>query len=337
MGWFWGDSDDKKPQSDPAADPLRDLDPGLRDFLKKESPIRYTPTTPPAAQSPEQAPQPPQSTPASPPQPGAGEAAVPAPSLFKDGRYAHLWTTYEPQSAVEAASKSDAEKIADVLEGYKYRKAEIGRAALENCALEQWEVNECFTNGSVASRLTLCRTENRSLERCVEMQQKFLKALGYLSTFDRLPEVDERIQMHADTLFHRMLDQEKAAQEAEKEGREAPKFAPLLRQAPSAPAAASSTQPASASANDAPAALDPISRLPSAIQEQIKLKLDGLSGIERELQETALVAEVSAGQEVKANLKDIYKDQEGERQKRREEGRETMMDRFSTTFGGSAK
>jgi hypothetical protein len=332
MGWFWGSSsnDDKKPaSSSSSSDPLRDLDPGLRDFLKKESPIKYTtdsaqPPATPSAQPSEATPPP--------------EAPAPAaPTLFADGRYAHLWKTYTPQSDVEAASKSDAEKIADVLEGYKYRKAEIGRAALENCALEQWEVNECFTNGGVRSRLTMCRTESRSLERCVEMQQKFLKALGYLSTFEREKEVEERIQMHADTLYHRMLEQERAVEEAKKEGRMEPKFTPLLAGSVAVPAPKHAPSTAIPAAAEQAATEAEGSKLAPAIQSQIKEKLEGLSGIERELQEKALMAEVAAGQEVKANLKDIYKDAEEERRKRREEGRETIVDRFSTIFGGAQK
>lgn len=328
MGWFWGATADDKKSS---ADPLRDLDPSLQAFLKKESPVQYSSPAPPPTQPQAQQPaQPTENTSSETP----AEPDAP-PTLFKDNRYAHLWKTYTPQSTVEAASKSDAEKISDVLEGYKYRKAEIGRAALENCALEQWEVNECFSNGGVKARLTMCRTENKSLERCVEMQQKFLKALGYLSTFDRGKDVDEKIQMHADTLYHRMLAQEKAVQEAEKEGKELPKFAPLLEKGGSS-VTATAAAAAAAAKEEAPEIpkTSPLANLPLDIQAQIKEKLEGLSGIERELQEKALAAEVSAGQEVKANLKDIYKDSNAERQKRVEEGNETIVDRVSSIFGG---
>lgn len=329
MGWFWGaTADDKKSSSDP----LRDLDPSLQAFLKKESPVQYSPSAPPPTEP--QAQQPTQPTENTSSEPTADPAAPP--TLFKDNRYAHLWKTYTPQSTIEAASKSDAEKIADVLEGYKYRKAEIGRAALENCALEQWEVNECFSNGGVKARLTMCRTENKSLERCVEMQQKFLKALGYLSTFDRGKDVDEKIQMHADTLYHRMLAQEKAVAEAEKEGKEMPKFAPLLENGESSVTAPATAAAATAAKEEVPEIpkTSPLAKLPLDIQAQIKEKLEGLTGIERELQEKALAAEVSAGQEVKANLKHIYKDSNAERQKRVEEGNETIVDRVSSILGG---
>lgn len=176
MGWFWGSSSD----DDKGNDPLRNLDPSLRDYLKKESPVKYDTSNPPAtAPTQEQAqPSPPSSkTPhqdrllSQPPtaSPTASPKAPPQ-SLYQDGRYAHLWATYESQTSVESSQKSDQEKIDDVLEGYKYRKAEIGRAALENCALEQWEVNDCFRNGGWQSRLTMCKAENRELSRCYTMQ-----------------------------------------------------------------------------------------------------------------------------------------------------------------------
>jgi hypothetical protein len=171
MGWFWGSSssgDNTKSQ-----DPLRGLDPSLRDFLAKESPVKYGSSDPPPAPEPIPAPtSSPSRKPAAPEQSSEEDTQpkIPPQSLFRDGRYAHLWKGYQPQEEIEAAGKSDQEKIDDVLEGYKYRKAEIGRAALENCALEQWQVNECFRNGGWASRLTMCRTENRELERCYLMQ-----------------------------------------------------------------------------------------------------------------------------------------------------------------------
>lgn len=173
MGWFWGspDNDDGKKSQDP----LRDLDPSLRDFLAKESPVKYSSSNPPAKQQPTTAPIPTR-TPATKPSSSSESSAdaetskAPPQSLYQDGRYAHLWKTYQSQSDVESAGKSDQEKIDDVLQGYKQRKAEIGRAALENCALEQWQVNDCFRNGTWTSRVTLCRTENRELERCYMMQ-----------------------------------------------------------------------------------------------------------------------------------------------------------------------
>jgi hypothetical protein len=171
MGWFWGSSGDD--DAGKSNDPLRDLDPSLREFLKRESPIKYHDTNPPA--KPTLRPAQPKSSElasenSSIPSAAEEEPKVPRESLFKDGRYAHLWKTYESQESVENANKSDQEKITDVLEGYKYRKAEIGRAALENCADEQWAVNNCFRTGSWGSLMTMCKAENRKLERCYMVQ-----------------------------------------------------------------------------------------------------------------------------------------------------------------------
>ena len=95
---------------------------------------------------------------------------MPPESLYPDGRYAHVWRTYRPLSAIENESKSDQEKLTDVLEGYKARKAQIGRAAVENCVFEQIKLDECYTNGGVAARMTMCRKEARGFERCYLMQ-----------------------------------------------------------------------------------------------------------------------------------------------------------------------
>lgn len=161
MGWFWGKSDPPKPSNN---DPLRELDPSLRDFLSKESPVKYTPAAPPPAPPPE--------TTTTTPTPDTKPATpvVPPESLYPDGRYAHLWSTYKPLSVIEAESKSDQEKLLDVFEGYKERKAQIGRAAVENCVEEQLAVNECYETGAWMDRMTMCRGENRAFERCYIMQ-----------------------------------------------------------------------------------------------------------------------------------------------------------------------
>ncbi|PVH84715.1 hypothetical protein DL98DRAFT_410542 [Cadophora sp. DSE1049] len=346
MGWFWGSS--SSDGDDKSNDPLRNLDPSLRDFLKKESPVKYDASNPPAPSQPHSpvtsSPQPTERLPSKPPTTSpspessnaSSEPKVPPQSLYKDGRYAHLWKTYQSQHDIESSNKSDQEKIDDVLEGYKYRKAEIGRAALENCALEQWEVNDCFRNGGWASRLTMCRKENRELERCYTMQGKFLKALGYLSTFDRPPEVDEQIQMHADTLYHRMLDQEAAIEAAKASGKPIPEFPPLLSSpfpsSSKSPSKTSSTPPGAAHANLDENKLKP-SDLPPKVQAAFKKRLDGLNDEEREVEERAIKAEIQAGEQVAQSLGSIYERQAEEKRVRKEQGKETIGDRISSIFG----
>jgi len=167
MGWFWEASDDSGNGKKP--DALKGLDPSLQDFLKKESPVKYGSSNPPAApeeraKAPETA-----SAPATESDPNA-PPEIPQQSLYKDGRYAHLWKTYKPQAEVEAEGKSDQERMMDVLEGYKYRRQEIGRIALENCAFEQLEVSDCFRKGGWSAKTSMCRNENRKFERCYMMQ-----------------------------------------------------------------------------------------------------------------------------------------------------------------------
>ena len=167
--------------------------------------------------------------------------------------------------------------------------------------------------------------------------QKFLKALGYLSTFDRPPEVDEQIQMHADTLYHRMLDQEAAIEAAKTSGKPIPEFPPLLSSStpstsPSTTKKKSSTPPGAAHANLDENKLKP-SDLPPEVQAAFKKRLDGLSDEEREVEERAIKAEIQAGEQVAQSLGNIYERQAEEKRLRKEQGKETIGDRVSSIFG----
>lgn len=178
MGWW----DSLWSSSSSAEDPLRKLDPKLREFLEKESPVKYNTTTTDSSTTTQQPQSQPQSQPparsaatatTTPRENGSNPAvaaAVPRESQFQDGRYAHLWKTYRPLAEVEAETKSDHEKLMDVLEGYKERKGQIGRAALENCALEQVDWRTCMSNPSMTDRMTLCRAQVKKFERCYMMQ-----------------------------------------------------------------------------------------------------------------------------------------------------------------------
>lgn len=169
MGWLWGSNKDGGSGSS-TNDPLKDLDPSLREFLEKESPVKYKtaqPPTPAAAAPPASTST---QTPATPTANAANGPAVPSQSLFPDGRYAHIWSTYKALSDVENSTKTDQEKLLDVLEGFKERKAQIGRAAVENCVMEQWAINDCYNSGGWKARMTMCRAENREFERCYNMQ-----------------------------------------------------------------------------------------------------------------------------------------------------------------------
>lgn len=317
MGWLWGSDNNDKSNSDP----LRDLDPSLRAFLETESPVKYKTSQPPEA---------PAST--------TGEASAatertkPVPTLFPDGRYAHLWKTYTPLAEIEAATKTDQEKLLDVLNGYRERKSQIGVAAITNCALEQWEVNDCFRNGGLSARLTMCRAENKKFERCYMMQSRFLRALGYLSTYDRPADVDEEIQMHADTLFHEMLGREKKVEEAKAQGLPVPKFPPLLKR-PS-PAYTVPQDELTTSKDEKEVRLPPaLEELKPKAQKELRKRLKGLSPDEREMEERSIEMEIQAGRVVHQQMEQVYKETGENRAKRKEQGKSTFGDRISSIFG----
>ncbi len=172
MGWFWGTTstatttataDAPKAASD---NPVRQLDPSLRDFVQDQSPGKYVPiASTQRAEEPTYREQLPRVEPQQ-----WSETGVPPQALYQDGRYTEIWQTYKPLEEIEAANKTDQEKLMDIVEGWKDRKAQIGRAALENCSLEQIAVSDCFRFGGWKSRMTMCRAENKTFERCYVTQ-----------------------------------------------------------------------------------------------------------------------------------------------------------------------
>lgn len=129
--------------------------------------------------------------------------------------------------------------------------------------------------------------------------------------------------MQADTLYHRMLDQEKAIEKAKEEGLPPPAFPPLL----SAPKKRVDTDNPTGKQD----AVE-ISDLRERIQAPLKKKLATLEGEERELTENAMKAEIAAGAQVAKRLDVINSKQEEERRIRKEQGRETIADRIASSF-----
>ncbi|KAI1334394.1 hypothetical protein F5Y15DRAFT_401765 [Xylariaceae sp. FL0016] len=314
MGWW----DSLWASGSSADDPLRKLDPKLREFLEKESPVKYSSANPPSTQQPTSpAVAPSSAIEAATREEGAdGKPVVPRESQFQDGRYAHLWKTYKPLAQIEAETKSDHERLMDVLDGYKERKSQIGKAALENCALEQVDWRKCMSNPSVTERLTMCRDQVKKFERCYMTQTRLLKALGYLSTYNRSPEIEEDIQMHADALYQKMTAQEAEIEAARKEGRPLPTFAPLIPKKPVA----------------IPAAAEQMELTPEQ-QETLKAKLEKVAVEERATEAEAIKAEWRAKAEVADRVQDLWKQQEVERQMRKEKGEQTMWDKVTGAFG----
>ncbi len=133
--------------------------------------------------------------------------------------------------------------------------------------------------------------------------------------------------MHADTLYHRMLEQEEAIESAKAEGRPIPIFEPLLKSSSTNNAAQSPAIPI------VEPNLPKYSNLPPAIQEQIKERLKDLTDKDRELEERAITAELEAGEQVAGYMDSIHQKQVQERQMRKEIGKETVGDKLSSIFG----
>ncbi|OQN96125.1 hypothetical protein B0A48_18040 [Cryoendolithus antarcticus] len=343
MGWFW----DSKPA---ANDAYSKLDPALREYLDKESPVKYQTTQAPS--KPETSGQPSQSyrsqlgwdqpgptatTQAQVPDNATSNpttASVPPESLFPDGRYAHLWSTYRSQTSIESSGKSDQDRMKDVLDAYSDRRSEIGRAALQNCVMEQMAEKDCFTNGSWMKRMTMCKEENRSFIRCYEMQSRFLKALGYLSVGGRSEMDEERVQMHADRLYHEMLEREEMAETARKEGRETPVLPPLISGEATVKALGEESAFAKgrreAQEKSVPTTLSSFSPEKQAV---IKRRLEGLSDMEKEVELQLVAAESRTQKEYAQEIRVAMEDESKARKLRREQGKETVGDRVKRMWG----
>ncbi|KAL8934256.1 MAG: hypothetical protein Q9216_005998 [Gyalolechia sp. 2 TL-2023] len=238
----------------------------------------------------------------------------------------------------------------DLLESYKSRKARIGKAALENCCEEQGIMSDCYRNGSMKSKMTLCRAENKAFERCYTMQARFLKALGYFSVYERPAEIDEQIQMHADTLYHRMLAQEAAVAEAKASDTPIPTFGPLIP--PPASLASpgnpipivSSGQPVSASAAATLKSARPLSyeeskdaylkRLKPEVRQRLEKTWEKrkLTPEEKIIEARAYAMEAEAGIGVANQVGQIFEDMEKAREQRKKEGTSTFGDFITRIF-----
>jgi hypothetical protein len=162
MGWFWGRDKDHNQSNDP----VNKLDPSLRTFLdeqsKSKSPVS---TSEPLKQ---------QTTPQQPKKEESklGESStkppLDVPTLFPDGRYAHLWKTYGSPNAIESA-KDASEVTTDIINDYKDRRSAIKDAARINCADQQWALDQCYRKPGLMGRVTMCRKETREYNRCIDL------------------------------------------------------------------------------------------------------------------------------------------------------------------------
>lgn len=137
---------------------------------------------------------------------------------------------------------------------------------------------------------------------------------------DRDSGMNEKIQMHADTLYQRMLKQEAQIEEAKAAGKEIPKFPPLLSNRPNF-----ETPPQQQTIR--------VEDLSPQVQAGFKKRLEGKTGEEREVEERAIRAELQSGEDLARNLGNMFDQQKAEREARKKEGKERIGDRFSSAFG----
>lgn len=329
--WFWGTSSKSK-------DPVKDLDPSLRDFLEKESPKSHssTPKEIPSwlSQAEKQSGLPPSDPFPAPPQPQpadsphADKPKVPPESVFQDGRYAHLWKTYKPLHEIEEKSKTTSDRLHDIHDIHSARKASTSQAARENCVEYEAAYLDCLSTTTWNSKMFMCTTEQRALSRCVDMQVRFLKALGYMGAVGD-KEAEERVQMHSDRLYQKMIAQEKARDEARKEGLEPPSFEPILSPA-SVHAAMEPRKQAPADASIDP--FDPSDIPPKyhpAFYEETKNK----SPEEAQIWKESLKQEIKHRTEYAIKYKEAMELEQEQRQRRFDRGRPTIGDRMKRWWG----
>lgn len=286
-----------------AEDPLQKLDPKLRDFLDRESSFNAQLSKPEVdvRRHPSQ------------PTPRDANLDVPRGSLYKDGRYAGLWKTYRPLEAVEADAKSSHERLMDVLDGFKERKTMIAKAALENCAFQQEEWRKCMIEGSWMDTLQMCRDQAKQFERCYTMQSRFLRVLGYKADVGRENTIEEDIQLHADSLYQRMIVHESAATRARETGLPVPAFEIIPPRI----------------ASKAPVPDD-------AVTSRWRDQLDRLPEDERVAEEAALRADYEARSRTAEKVRELKEKDNEERKQRREEGRATMGDHIWGLIGSDS-
>lgn len=256
--------------------------------------------------------------------------AIPSKSLYPDGRYAHLWKTYHPTE--DGAVKSSNEKLRDMKEESKQRGATIDRTAAENCALEAQAEYDCLQNGGWGKKMVMCREETRALDRCQQLQSKFLRALGYLSVPGRSYQEEEKIQMHADNLYQQMLQHEKTVRQAKEAGLPLPEFKPVLSKENVAKVlglrAGGRGQGPDLIEEANKAGIDPTRLI--EMRDKAKKKLDekwkNLTPNERAAEEAALFSKVLEKEGMIREYSQFTAERISEKQYRKEQGKETMMD-----------
>lgn len=145
--------------------------------------------------------------------------------------------------------------------------------------------------------------------------QKFLQALGYGSRFEVDADREERIQMHADKLYHQMLDYERRVNEAKAAGQQPPPLQSLFNPAAPVEPAESSTQ--------RPDFIPGGERLPEGARPS--KSLENMTPHEREVEVRVWRQKMEEQGMYRGEVSDMLKGEEAAKLKRRE--------KFSSWFG----
>lgn len=150
--------------------------------------------------------------------------------------------------------------------------------------------------------------------------------------------------MHADTLYHKMLDQEAQIEKAKAESLPVPTFPPLMSGVTKEPTSLAHATPIGDPLKDSdlikPIGVPQISANERALKagltpesaKGLDERLNKLSPAERELEVEAIRAEYKAGEQVAIRLGSIYKKQEDEKKARKEAGKQTLADYLGSLF-----
>ncbi|CAP60367.1 uncharacterized protein PODANS_1_6670 [Podospora anserina S mat+] len=292
-GWFGGSADNS------SSDPLAHLDPKLREFLQKEAPVKYTPSS-------ESSPP----TPAVPPhrqldqksqddQTAASQSTVPPRIPLPRRPLRPPLENLHPPIHHRSSNQNRPRKTHGRPRLVQRPQSRHRPRALENCADEQFTWATSLLQQPIPS----------------------FESVGVLNTYGRSAEEDEMIQMRADELYHQMLRQEEEIKRAKEEGREAPEFRSVLEEV------AKVRQRQQETAGEAVGKVN-IPPPPAELIASWKEKLEKLPEQDRAAEEAALRADYRANAEMAASIQGLWQEQAKQREERKKKGEETFMDRF---------
>ena len=141
--------------------------------------------------------------------------------------------------------------------------------------------------------------------------------------------------MHADTLYHRMLDQEKAIEAAKQAGQPAPEFPPILSpsRAPASSTTPSSLPTTALESDTAEKEAKVKLRLTKEARDELKKRTKNQPQIVKELEERAMYSEAESDIGVQRRISELTKARDQARKERRERGEATVGDTVSGWFG----